>query len=321
MNTISLQGQEFTPGSSGLVRMNAGKLPSGNRISIFTYVFRSKNPGPTVLLLGGMHGDEINGMEIIRKCVADKIFNQLQAGTVIAIPLLNIYGFINSSRDVPDGKDVNRSFPGTGSGSLASRIAKIITKKILPFVDFGIDFHTGSEQHWNYPQIRYSSKHLEAKELALKSNFNLLVEKAIVVRSMRKAAKDMKIPVLIYEGGESNKLDSYIINNGIGLIKNLLASFQMLDESNKTISARKIFKRSSWERAHDGGLVTYKREAGYYVMKGELLAVIADPFGQKEFRMLASKDGFIISHNNAPMVNVGDGMFHLAYEEDKDGME
>lgn len=317
MSNFSLQGQDFPPGSSGLVRINAGKLPSGNRISIFTYVFRSKNPGPTVLFLGGMHGDEINGVEIIRKSISEKIFNHLVAGTVIAIPLLNIYGFINFSRDVPDGKDVNRSFPGTGSGSLASRIAKIVSKKILPLVDFGIDFHTGGEQHWNYPQIRFSTKHVEAKALALKSNFNILVEKPIVTRSMRKVAKDMNIPILIYEGGESNKLDPFIIQNGITTIKDMLHAHKMIENhSNKTI-IKKLFKKASWERALEGGIVTYKRESGVYISKGELLAIISDPFAQREIRMHASKDGFIISHNNAPLVNVGDGMFHVAYEEEK----
>ncbi len=317
MSSFNLQGQEFPPGSSGLVRINAGKLPSGNRISIFTYVFRSKNPGPTVLFLGGMHGDEINGVEIIRKSISEKIFNHLKAGTVVAIPLLNIYGFINFSRDVPDGKDVNRSFPGTGSGSLASRIAKIVSKKILPLVDFGIDFHTGGEQHWNYPQIRYSSKHAEARALALKSNFNLLVEKPIVTRSMRKVARDMKIPILVYEGGESNKLDPFIIQNGISAIKDILLAHKMIDNHKHTAIIKKLFRKTSWERALEGGIVTYKRESGNYVSKGELIAIISDPFAQREIRMHASKDAYIISHNNAPLVNVGDGMFHLAYEEEK----
>lgn len=317
MSAFILQGQEFPLGSSGLVRINAGRLPSGNRISIFTYIFRSKNPGPTVLLLGGMHGDEINGVEIIRRAIAEKLFHQLTAGTVIAIPLLNIFGFINFSRDVPDGKDVNRSFPGTGSGSLASRIAKIITKKILPLVDFGIDFHTGGEQHYNYPQIRFSSKHEEAKALALKCNFNLMVEKVLVAKSLRKIAKDMKIPIIIFEGGESNKLDPFSIQQGLKLIRELLFKSNMLDQGSKPQGIRRLFRKASWERAHEGGIVSYRRESGNFVSKGELLAIISDPFAQKETRMHASKDAYILSHNNAPLVNVGDGMFHLAYEEEK----
>ncbi len=317
LQEINLQGQEFPPGSAGMVRIRAGKLPSGNSISIFTFVFRSKNPGPTVLLLGGMHGDEVNGVEIVRSAVAKRLFNQLQAGTVIAIPLLNIFGFINFSRDVPDGKDVNRSFPGTNSGSLASRIAKIITRKILPLVDFGIDFHSGGDRHWNYPQLRFSSKHPEAKSLALKTNFPLIVEKPMVAKSLRKVARDMGKPILVFEGGEADHLDHFIVQRGLQAILEVLASHQMIEGSIAPNVVKKIFKKTIWERAHEGGMVIYKREAGCYVSRGELLAILTDPFAQKETRMYATKDGFILSHNNAPIVNVGDGMFHLAFDEEK----
>ncbi|MBK8955976.1 MAG: succinylglutamate desuccinylase/aspartoacylase family protein [Saprospiraceae bacterium] len=300
-----------------MVRIKAGRLPSGNSISIFTFVFRSKQEGPTILLLGGMHGDEINGVEIVRSAVAQKMFTQLKAGTVIAIPLLNIFGFINFSRDVPDGKDVNRSFPGTSSGSLASRIAKIITRKILPLIDFGIDFHSGGDKHWNYPQLRYSSKHPESKALAVKSNFPLIVEKHVVSKSLRKVAKDMGKPILVFEGGEAHRLDPFIVQQGQQLIRETLAAHQMIDVPVLKGVVKKIYRKTSWERAHDGGLVRYKREAGTFVEKGELLAILTDPFAQRETRMHASRDGFILSHNNAPLVNVGDGMFHLAFEDEK----
>ncbi|MBV6473952.1 MAG: N-alpha-acetyl-L-2,4-diaminobutyric acid deacetylase [Saprospiraceae bacterium] len=314
---ILLQGQEFPPGSSGMVRIRAGRLPSGNSISIFTFVFRSKQPGPVILFLGGMHGDEINGVEIVRAAVAQRVFNHLKAGTVIAIPLLNIFGFINFSRDVPNGKDVNRSFPGSTSGSLASRIAKIITRKILPMVDFGIDFHSGGDRHWNHPQLRYSGKDLPAKELALQINFPLVVEKSLVPKSLRKVARDQGKPILIYEGGEANHLDPYIVANGLHLIRSILSGYKMIDAPPMTPVVKRIFKKTMWERAHEGGIVVYRREAGSWVTKGELLAVISDPFAQRELRMHASRDAYLLSHNNAPIVNVGDGMFHLAFEEEQ----
>lgn len=314
---INLQGQDFPPGSSGMVRIKAGRLPSGNSISIFTFVFRSKNPGPTLLLLGGMHGDEINGVEIVRSAVAKRMFHQLKAGTVIAIPLLNIFGFINFSRDVPDGKDVNRSFPGTSSGSLASRIAKIITRKILPLVDFGIDFHSGGDRHWNHPQIRYSSKHPEAKSLALKTNFPLIVEKPLVAKSLRKVGRDLGKPILVFEGGEAHHLDPLIVQRGLHSIREILASHQMIEGNISSGVIKRVFRKTSWERAQEGGIVLYKREAGNYISRGELLAILSDPFAQRETRMYASRDGFILSHNNAPIVNVGDGMFHLAFDEEK----
>ncbi len=129
------------PGERTVVKIPVGRLPSGNQINIRAHIFRSNIPGPTVLLLGGIHGDEINGVEIVRRAINDNLFDKLERGSVIAIPLLNVYGFINFSREVTDGKDVNRSFPGSLRGSLASRIARIVTKKILPQVDFGVDFY------------------------------------------------------------------------------------------------------------------------------------------------------------------------------------
>ncbi len=318
MGVFNIQGKDFPPGSSGLVRLNAGRLPSGNRISIFTYIFRSKNPGPTLLFLGGMHGDEINGVEIVRRAIQDRLFSKLTAGNVIAIPLLNIFGFINFSRDVPDGKDVNRSFPGNLSGSLASRVARLLTKRILPLVDMGIDFHTGSDNHWNYPQLRYSPKHQEARDLALQCNHDLILEKPVLPKSLRKVARDLKKPIIIFEGGEALKLESNVVEKGLLVIKNALYANNMLEgkRPNPPVISR-IFKKAVWERAPEGGLVTFYRQSGTYVRRGEVLGIISDPFGQKEVRIYASRDGYLIAHNNAPVVNIGDGMFHVAYEEDR----
>ena len=169
MNDIQpllIAGGEFYPGQSGPVEVVAGQLPSGNAVSILAHVFRAYHPGPKILILAGVHGDEINGVEIVRRCLRDNLFASLTAGTVIAIPLLNVYGFNNFSRDVPDGKDVNRSFPGTLKGSLASRIAHGLSKNILPNVDMAVDFHTGGRGTYNFPQIRYNPEDDRAREAA-----------------------------------------------------------------------------------------------------------------------------------------------------------
>lgn len=314
MQDLVLQGQSFPPGSYGMVRINAGTLPSGNRISIFAYVFRSKNPGPTILFMGGMHGDEINGTEIVRRSIQNQYFSNLKCGTVICIPLLNIYGFINFSRDVPDGKDVNRSFPGTNIGSLASRVARILTKKILPLIDFGIDFHTGGKDLWNFPHIRYSSKSEASEELARKCQFPIIVSKPAISKSFRRVAKDNKKIILVFEGGEALRLEGYIVDKGMQLIKNILVAHEMIDGTITQVPSIVNYNKLTWERSPDAGIVTYHRTSGHFIKKGELLAVISDPFAQRETRMLASKDAFILGHNNAPVVNVGDGMFHLANE-------
>ena len=317
MSVINLQGQDFPLGSSGFVRINVGKLPSGNRISIFVYVFRSKNIGPTILFSGGMHGDEINGVEIIRRSIQQGMFNNLLCGTVIAIPLINIFGFINFSRDVPDGKDVNRSFPGTLKGSLAARVARLLTVKILPLVDAGIDFHSGGEDHWNYPQIRYAPKDMMAKELAINTKFPILVEKPNLPNSFRKTAKEAKKVILIYEGGEALRMEPFVIDKGLDLIRNLLSHYKMIQDQTKIPAKVNIYHKSFWERAPEAGMLTHIRQAGQYVKRGEVLAILNDPFGIKEVLMYASRDGFILAHNNAPVVNLGDGIIHLGYEEER----
>ena len=153
---IKIQEENILPGTQTKILLSAGKLPSGSQLSITTHVFRASKPGPTVLLLGGIHGDEINGIEIITSLLESQYLQQLKSGCVLAIPLLNVFGFNNMSRDMPDGKDVNRSFPGNKSGSLASRVARSLTQNILPLADYAIDLHTGGAHRYNYPHTRYT---------------------------------------------------------------------------------------------------------------------------------------------------------------------
>ena len=151
-----IQNSTIEPGQNQIVRLSVGRLPSDTRIYLNVNVYRSPEPGPVVLFMAGVHGDEINSVEIVRRMVANHLFDKLQCGSIIAIPLLNVHGFNNFSSDVPDGKDVNRSFPGSPNGSMAARVAHVFTKNILPLFDFRVDFHTGGNYNYNYPQIRYS---------------------------------------------------------------------------------------------------------------------------------------------------------------------
>ena len=188
---------------------------------------------------------------------------------------------------------------------------------LLIHVDFGIDFHTGGKDIWNHPQIRFSPKHPEAKAMALKSVFGTLIEKAVVSKSFRKIAKDMRIPILVFEGGEALRREAFVVERGMSLIKNLLINNGMIQGDLNKALINHVFKKTGWERAPEGGMVTYIRQAGNFIKKGETIVVINDPFALKEIRMYASRDAFIIGHNNAPVVNIGDGMIHIAYEEEK----
>ena len=179
-DSILIDGSAFAPGESGVVKIMVGRLPSDTDISIEAHVFRSQKPGPVVLILAGVHGDEINGIEIVRNFMFNQDFSSISTGSLIVIPLLNVYGFINFDRYVPDGKDVNRSFPGTLNGSLASRIARTLTKYILPNIDYIIDFHTGGDSRYNYPQIRFTKTDEEAAQLAKVFNAPCIIQSGLI---------------------------------------------------------------------------------------------------------------------------------------------
>ncbi|MGB1040395.1 MAG: succinylglutamate desuccinylase/aspartoacylase family protein [Flavobacteriales bacterium] len=302
---------EIAPGQKKIIKLSVSKLPSGTDIDIFAHVFRSKNPGPTILLLGGLHGDEINGIEIVRKSIDAGTFNKLDCGTVIAIPLLNVYGFINYSRDLPDGKDINRSFPGNSKGSLASRVAKKLTQHILPLVDFGIDFHTGGKSIHNVPQVRIDASLKEAEALAKKFGSRFIIKSKLIPRSLRKECNRRKIPMLVFEGGESLRLDQESITVGVRGIKNILLAHKMISDHKKTIGKNIVISDSHWIRASFSGILEHIKEAGDFVEKGELLGLISTPYDKTIKKITARKSGYIFGINNNPVVNQGDALFHI----------
>lgn len=312
---MNIGNETIFPGENTLVKLNVGRLPSDTRIDIAAHIYRSKNPGPCVLLLGGVHGDEINGIEIIRKVIEDGSLENLDRGTVIAIPLLNVFGFINFSREVPDGKDVNRSFPGTSLGSLASRVASTLTKKILPYVDIAMDFHTGGASRFNYPQIRYTRTDSVAEELALVFGAKFAIQKGVIPKSFRKTAKDHKIPTIVFEGGESVRLDGFTISKGTQGLKRVLSHLNMIHLNTINNDMETIVcTKTTWVRAPYSGIFIWSKRSGNRVRKGEPLGVIKDPYGSKSITVSSRYEGYIIGHNNASVVNQGDALYHIAIQ-------
>ena len=311
---MNINGIDIAPGEQNSIKISVGQLPSGTRISIHAHIYRSTVPGPTMLALGGVHGDEINGVEIIRRAVENGVFEHLVKGNVIAIPLLNIYGFINFSRDVPDGKDVNRSFPGSTSGSLASRVARTITKKILPLVDFGIDFHTGGRSLYNYPQIRFSQNHPASEQLALDFAPPFALGMSTIPKSLRRTALDLDKPIIVFEGGESLRYDALSIEKGLQGLERVLLQKGMLKGRIKNNKV-KVFKKTKWIRAEKAGMFLWIKCSGNSVNKGDVIGQINGPYGKSETIWVKAKEtGMIIAHNNAPVVSQGDALFHIAYE-------
>lgn len=308
---IQIGEETVLPGTDAVIRINAGKLPSDNRINVFAHVYNSGVPGPVILIMGGVHGDEINGIEIVRRSIEFNHFKNLHSGAVIAIPLLNVYGFINFSRDVSDGKDVNRSFPGHMNGSLASRVARIITLKILPLVDFAIDFHTGGAARYNYPQIRYVASDDRAAQMGDVFGTKFMVESPLIMHSFRKSAHDMGVSAIVFEGGESVRFDALSIEYGLQGILNVLSFLKIKNRDIVLPERRYLIEKNSWIRSSMAGLFLWYKQSGELIKKGEILGIISDPFGMKSLEIISKVEGVMIGHNNASVVNLGDALFNV----------
>ena len=310
---IQIGNTEIHPGTQAKSNYIVGALPSGTRVGIQMEIFRSPLPGPHVLLIGGVHGDEVNGVELVRRTLEQNLFTQLTHGSVIVIPLLNVYGFINFSRDIPLGKDVNRSFPGTLKGSLASRVAGILTKHVLPQADLVVDCHTGTQHRYNYPQVRISKGDETSLEIARAFNPPFIVHKGPLQGSLRKTAHKASKACLIYEGGEALRLDGYAISKGLEGIGRTLQYLGMMKDVSRASQEAVEITHSSWLRASASGLFVWTKSSGKSILKGEPLGFIGDPFGSRKVVILAPRDGYIIGHTNTSVVNQGDALFNIGY--------
>ncbi|CAM1372201.1 Succinylglutamate desuccinylase [Tenacibaculum litoreum] len=308
---IEIRGQKIGLGESKLIKIPIDRLPTGTLIEIPVYIFNGDQLGPTILLQGGLHGDEVNSVELVRRMLIDKSY-KIHRGCVIVVPLLNVFGFLNMSRDM-HGKDVNRSFPGSKTGSLASRMAYYLMKEITNNVDFAIDFHTGGEQRNNFPQIRYTPEDDRALQLANIFNAPFMFGSKLIPKSFRNQCYKNNIPVIVYEGGESLRLEEKAIQQGINGTLRILKHFKMVKESieiPKNPTSIHINKHK-WVRAKVAGLFTPIVHNGEKIKKGQILGHIMDTYGETNFSVKSPYDGYIIAKNNFPIINMGDALFHL----------
>ncbi len=312
------------PGSTKTVDLQIARLLSGTEIHMPVHVFRSERPGPTVLLSGGLHGDEVNGIEAVRRMMSLGLFNDLPCGNVVAIPIINVYGFLFFSREVPDGKDVNRSFPGSTQGSLASLVAHTLTDKVLPHIDLAVDFHTGGASRTNTPQVRYDPEDPDAIRYAKAFGAPLAMASSLIPGSLRAQGRSMGVPIVVYEGGESMRLEEPAVKEAIRGTKRLLASLGMyapkppkvrgLKDRHGKHSAPRHLSQTTWVRAEASGLFSFERESGQAIAEGELIGRIRNPYDSYSVKVFAPFDGFIIGHNNMPLVHRGDALFHVGRE-------
>ena len=301
-------------GDSKTINMEIAKLHTMNKLKIPIIVERSKLDGPTVLFTACLHGDEINGTEIVRQLIIQKI-NKPKRGTIICIPIINIFGFINKTREFPDGRDLNRVFPGSKTGSLASRFAYYILKDIIPHVDYAIDFHAGGASRFNAPQIRIVPENPELKKLSDVFNAPFTLYSKNISGSFRNSCDKLGVKMLLFEGGKSLDINEEVTNDAIEGTKRFLDHLDMLNPRKKAnIKSKKpiYIEKSNWVRAKYSGMFHGMVKIGSFIKKGELIATISDPYGKVEHKMKAPHDGYVINVNDAPIVYQGDAIFHVS---------
>ncbi len=280
-------------------------------------VIRGKKDGPIIFVSAAIHGDELNGIEIIRRFRKLSILKRLK-GTIVLIPIVNIYGVMTLSRYMPDRRDLNRSFPGTKKGSLASRVAKVFFDEIVSKCDFGIDLHTAAIHKSNLPQIRTNIDNEFTYNLAKIFAAPIVLHSEVRDGSLRAEAQEKKIPVLLYEAGEALRFDETSIRIGVKGIVNILRELDMLPKTtNKKKLKNPIIARSSqWIRSTESGVIRTIKALGDIVKKNEIIAYVDEPLGDESFEIRATFDGVIIGKSEIPLIQEGDAIFHIAELKD-----
>lgn len=304
---------EIQKGEFKEININIARLPSRTQIETPIYVYRSPEDGPVLSLTAGMHGDEINGMEIVRRII-DNGFHRVKRGTVLCMPVINVYGFLNYSREVPDGKDINRSFPGSKTGSLASRVAYHMTHDIIPAIDYGIDFHTGGAMRTNYPQVRCVMQDPLNAELANAFHAPFTIDSPFRPHSLRQTASKKGKHIIVYEGGESVRFDQHAIEEGIEGTLRLMKYLNMIDSAPAPKVENKIIWNSAWSRARTAGLFQSLIKCGDMVEKNQAVGTLTDPFGEFKELVKSPSKGYVVGLNNNPVVNAGDALLHIGMD-------
>ena len=311
---ITILKEIILPGESKTINMEIAKLHTMTKLKIPIIVERSNFEGPTVLLTAGLHGDEINGVEIVRQIIIQNI-NKPKIGTIICIPVINVFGFLNLTREFPDGRDLNRVFPGSKTGSLASRFAYYLLQEVIPYVDYAIDFHAGGASRFNAAQVRIVPDNNDLKALADIFNAPFGLFSKNIPGTFRNSCDKLGVKMLLFEGGKSIDINDTITKEGVDGTKRILFNLGMLN-ARKRISTpeHKTFyiEKSNWIRAKYSGMFHGLTKVGIYVKKGQILATISDPYGKVEHKLKAPHSGHIINVNDSPIVYVGDAIYHIS---------
>lgn len=315
---LVIGGQEIPPGSIRQIEIPVAKLCTDTDMSMPVYVIRGRRPGPNLFISAAVHGDELNGIEIIRRLINHKRL-RITHGALIAVPMVNVYGVLSQSRYMPDRRDLNRTFPGSNKGSLAGRVANQFLTEIVSQSDYGIDLHTGALHRTNIPQIRADLEDPKTRELAEIFGVPVLINANVRDGSLRQAGVENGAKILLYEAGEALRFDELSIQAGLKGILNILAHLGMTRSRPRKKGVEPfVASNSAWIRADASGIVRNLKKLGDRVNRGDPLAEIGNPFGTILSVIKANRGGIIIGKQNIPLVQEGDAMFHVAYFSEAD---
>lgn len=316
---FDIAGASVAPGQRRNLQIPVVTLYTNTPVTLPVRVVRGRKPGPTLFISAALHGDEIIGVEIIRRLLMLPVIKKL-SGTLLAVPIVNTLAFLHQSRYLPDRRDLNRSFPGSVKGSLAARLAHLFLKEIVGRSDYGIDLHTGAIHRPNLPQIRADVSNPESLRLAQAFGAPLLLNSEPTAGTLREYTTQKGIPVLLYESSEALRFDEVCIRIGVNGVLNVLRELKMLPGATKLPPAppkhQIVAKSSTWVRAPASGILRVDAALGEEVRKGQILGHVGDPMGEVEAEVKSTADGVVIGRVSLPLVHEGDAVFHIARFDD-----
>lgn len=323
---ISIAGELIAAGERKRIDVAVATLFDRTEMTIPVEIVRGKEDGPTLFVSAAIHGDEINGVEVIKRLLAQRcVSTRRLKGTLIGVPIVNVFGFNRNSRYLPDRRDLNRCFPGSAKGSLAGQIANTFMTEIVEKATHGIDLHTGAIHRTNLPQIRASLDNEETSRLAYSFGVPVIINSNVRDGSLRQAAAEKGIPMLLFEGGEALRYEEKVIQSALMGVLSTMESIGMLTPravKKKTKQSKVFVARSSyWVRAPHSGSLRARRRCGDRVKKDDVLGEISDPYGRDKVKVYATRTGIIIGMTMLPLVNNGDALFHIATFEDSEAVE
>ncbi len=313
-SAVSIGDVSVAPGRKESLELPVSRLPTGSTLSVPVTVINGRRAGPRVWVSAAVHGDEMNGVDIVRRLV-DGLNPRTMNGAVLAVPVVNVFGFIQGSRYLPDRRDLNRSFPGSARGSTASRLAHLFMTSIVDGCDVGIDLHTGSNHRDNHPQVRANLDDRETAELAARFGAPFMVHSRLRDGSLREAAVNLGVRMLVYEAGEPLRFDATAIATGLSGIRRVLSHLGMIEPNNaQPVPDSVEIRSSSWVRARRSGMVRLRCRPGEHIEEGAPLGEIFDAVGGRPARLYAPLGGWVLGVSRNPMANRGDGLVHIGVE-------